>query len=180
MRVVVVEPPAAAVSLEEAKRHLRVDHPDDDALITSLIAAAQGHVDGPGGWLGRAIGVQTLEARLSGMPGCGVLLPYPPLVGVQEISFEGVTIDPQTYRLADSEDRITLQRGASWPASGQADGSVKIRYRAGYVEVPAALKVAILLMAADWYAVRENSVAGSRSKIPVSAEMLLAPFRMFS
>ncbi len=64
MPVVVVSPPAPLVGLDLLKQHLRVDGSDDDALITAYAAAAQGQIDGPAGWLGRAIGPQTLELRL--------------------------------------------------------------------------------------------------------------------
>ena len=56
MRVFVVTPPEPVVSIDEAKDHLRVDGDGEDALIEGLVAAATGHIDGPNGWLGRAIG----------------------------------------------------------------------------------------------------------------------------
>jgi hypothetical protein len=61
MIVNVIEPPGEVISLVDAKKHLRVDHGDDDDYITGLVAAAVAWLDGPAGWLGRALGVQTLE-----------------------------------------------------------------------------------------------------------------------
>ena len=49
MRRVLIAPSSApVVTLEEAKRHLRVDHDDDDALIAGMIAAAASHLDPAG------------------------------------------------------------------------------------------------------------------------------------
>ena len=61
MSATVVTPPAPIVTLEEAKAHLRVDHADEDALITAVVATATAWLDGPDGWLGRALGEQMLE-----------------------------------------------------------------------------------------------------------------------
>lgn len=91
MRVVVITPPEPIVSAEEAKRHLRLIEVDgdgnvlpneEDDYIEALIAAAQQWIDGPGGWLGRCVGVQTLE--VSGRPACWPddRFPYPPFINV--------------------------------------------------------------------------------------------------
>lgn len=57
--VLVTAPVATAISLAEAKAHLRIDHADDDAMIEALIAAATAHLDGWRGVLGRCIMSQT-------------------------------------------------------------------------------------------------------------------------
>ena len=129
MSVVVVEPPSALVSLTLAKQHLRVDSGDDDQLITFYIAAAQATIDGPGGWLGRAVGEQTLELRLDGFPGAiwgwsygsdglfygaspaypvsaggfypQIQLPYPPLISVVSVTYEDATGATQPLPSAD-------------------------------------------------------------------------------
>src|SRR5579875_4153338 len=113
MFVAVITPPEPLVELDLAKQHLRVDDGDSDDLINAYIAAAQANIDGPGGWLGRAIGLQTLEVRLDsfhprhwerrGYPiwaegawtdwTCWPLqnrirLPYPPLVSITSITYE--------------------------------------------------------------------------------------------
>lgn len=65
MTPIVITPPAAPlVSLDEAKKHLRVDFSDDDALITAMIETARAWIDAPEGKLNRALITQTLELRL--------------------------------------------------------------------------------------------------------------------
>ncbi|MCU1418779.1 MAG: hypothetical protein JWP32_2953, partial [Schumannella sp.] len=92
----VIEPPGEVVSIEDAKKHLRVDHGDDDDYIGGLVAAAVAWLDGPAGWLGRALGVQTLELVSDRFgDGCRdwIGLSYPPfidIVSVKYIDREGV------------------------------------------------------------------------------------------
>lgn len=69
MTLVVVTPPAVLpVSLDEAKRHLRVDHGEDDNLISLQIAVATSTLDGPDATLGRSLLKQTLALKLPGFP----------------------------------------------------------------------------------------------------------------
>lgn len=62
MILTLVTPPVGpVVPLSDLKAHLRVDHDEEDALITSLEAAAVGYLDGWGGILGRAIKTQVWQ-----------------------------------------------------------------------------------------------------------------------
>ena len=120
MSVVVITPPSQLLDLTMVKRHLRVDQTttDEDTLIQAYMDAAQSMIDGPSGWLGRCVGVQTLELHLSGFvtpiwgwanDGGGlfwgaspdnystfnagqaaqrIALPFPPLVSVTSVSYE--------------------------------------------------------------------------------------------
>lgn len=187
-RVVVIEPAAPVLLLEEVKQHLKVDADDDDALIEIFIAAATGHIDGPDGWLGRAIGVQTLEAGLDGFVYDPIRLPYPPLINLVSIRYEDVTgtwrdLDPTTYELRDGE--VGTAWGKSWPGTRAYRGasrSVRIRYRAGYEEVPAPIRVALLMMVDDLYRNRGNVAVGTvgEIKMPMASSMLLQPFQVYA
>ena len=183
MRVVVVEPAPPVIETEEAKEHLRIDHGDDDQLIDAYIAAATGHIDGPDGWLGRAIGVQTLELRIDVFRDA-MVLPYPPaidIVDVKHLNGDGVerTVLPLEYELRGS--LIGSAFGRRWPSVGCDAEAVRIRYRAGYEDVPPAIRVAILMMVSDMYRFRGTAV-GTGSAIEVSApvRMLLQPFRVYT
>lgn len=190
MRVRLVTPPEPVVTLEEADAHLELDgDTSKQVYVQSLIAAAQGHIDGPDGWLGRAIGVQTIEARLDGFWNGALALPYPPNIDVVSVHHDdqaGVAtlIDPAVYAL--SYDGLLPRLGYSWPqASGP--GSVRVRYRAGYDGeegriLPAPIRAAILLMVGDMFAQRESFVTGvSATAVPMSTtvDALLSPFRVY-
>ena len=63
-QTVVVTPPQPLITLDEAKRHLRIDDYDNDLEISGFLQAAVAMVDGPDAWLGRSLGLQTLELRM--------------------------------------------------------------------------------------------------------------------
>lgn len=190
MTVSVITPPEPIVSVEDAKKHLRVRHNDDNEVISSLIASATEWMDGPPGWLGRALGVQMLEARGVFSSGC-TRLDYPPVLEIEGITYEGPngireTADPSTYHL--DGDVLVVQSGASWVA--QPDQ--RVRYWAGYGrrdqddaakwinEPPAPVSVAVMMLVAQWYGTRSNVVLGSAPAVmPFAVDALLSTFRIF-
>lgn len=182
MHVTVIDPPAVLVSRSEAKKHLRVEHTDDDTLIDGFIAGACGWIDGPGGWLGRSIGEQTLEARFERFTCDEVVLPYGPILSVTSIKYldeDGAeqTLDDSVYqRLSDG--RIRLMADESWPDLYTDEEAVRVLYVAGYDGIPAAIKAAVLLMVGFLYANREASADDALSSGAVKA--LLSPYRVWS
>lgn len=189
MRVVVIEPPEPVVTVDEAKLHCRIDETDtlSDSLIETYISAATAWLDGPGGWLGRALGVQVLEWQSCSWPCDGFRLPYLPLIDVISISY----IDPQGVSQILPIPNPWTFSGA--PAIRGKAGDVKIRYRAGYGvsddsdpaawtnNIPNPIKVAIFLLVNHWYENREAvSVTGSPSAIPFGAAALLSTYRVWN
>lgn len=200
MTVVVVTPPPQIVGLALAKAHLRVDGSDDDVLIGAYLAAACSAIDGPFGWLGRALGVQVLEYRADDF-GCSptgaIPLPYGPVIGVVSVEHldddgaDQTLVQDVDYVLVDGEVRPAFNK--NWPSVRRFPDSVRIRYRAGYVQdpladplvaaIPPAITAAVLLITGDLYAFRETSVVGATAaEIPMSASAsaLLNPFRVWS
>lgn len=171
MRVVVVEPPLPFVTVEKAKSHLRVDGIDDDALIDGYIAAATGLIDGPAGWLGRAIGRQTLEAATRLTARRCVQLAYPPIVDLVSVNIRrgdaSEPVDAASYAL-DGET-LTFRN-----LSTVGCDSVVVRYRAGYEAVPPAIITAVLLMVGQLYANRDGG-----SPDFAAADALLSPYRVY-
>ncbi len=196
MRVLVVTPPEPFIGLAEAKQHLKVQHDVEDALITGYIAAACSHIDGPDGWLGRALGVQTLEARFDLGP-CATLirLRYPPIVSIASVRYldakrEEVVAEPGTSELVG--DEIIAIGAPAWASAYAGREALRVRFVAGYAPrvsgeqqistLPAAIRVAVLLMVEDLYRNRGNVTAGTRTRIdmPATSEALLQPFRVYA
>lgn len=178
-----VSPPATTpVSLTEAKAHLRVDHTDDDVLITSLIDAAVDHLDGWTGILGRALVTQSWRQDFAGF-GC-LRLPLGPVASITQIKYLSEnaeqTLSPAVYVLrADARGAyVDLASGQSWPGVYSRPDAVSVTYMAGAAtaEVPAALKAAILLFVGHLYANRE-AVGETQSELPLGYYALIAPYR---
>ena len=189
MRVVVVVPPVPVVTPQEAAEHLKVDDlAEEGAIIKAMVEAATAHIDGPFGWLGRAIGVQTLEAA---MPTWCVAenfsLPYPPLIDIVSITYrdaqrQTVTVDPAAYEVIDG--LVEAIGNPAWAPARPAKNGLRVRYRAGHEKVPAAIRAAILLMVGDLYRNRSTVSHGREqpTAVPMSTtvENLLAPFRVYA
>lgn len=193
MSVVVITPPEfALVSLEEAKVHLRVDHDDDNDYIEGLVETATNMIDGPAGWLGRALITQTLEWRGDEFPSChDIRLPYPPIAAIVSVKYDDddgaeQTISSGDYRLVGqpSIPRLALAYGSTWPSTRWQNEAVRIRYTAGYGatvdSVPAPIRQAVLLMVSELYENRDASTDKPRTELPFAVTALLSTYRVFA
>lgn len=199
MRALVVIPPEPVVTWAEAKAHLRLDGDGEQAFVEAMIAAATAHIDGPAGWLGRALGLQTIEVRLPSFGVTSIALPYPPAVDI--VSIEYVDSDGDAAILDDEDYELSgpLLRPAwpnSWPAAqwrGCDGDAVRIQYRAGYAvnpdaetivpNIPAPIKAAILLMVGDLYRFRTSAsdmnITATSIPMSLNVEALLNPYRVY-
>lgn len=189
MSVTVITPAAleSVIAMDLLFKHLKLEDADEEQIVQAYAEAAVGVIDGPGGWLGRALGVQTLEARLDGF-GCELLaLTCPPLIEIVSVKYDDVdgveqTLAADVYEIDPAG--VALARGKSWPATAYGRGVVRVRYEAGYeVGIPAAIRSAILLMVGDLYANRETGVVGTVSadvKMSTTVDNLLSPYRVWS
>lgn len=191
-------PPATpAVSLNEAKEHLRVIVRDgvgavlpneDDALITAFVAAATDHLDGYTGILGRALVTQTWRQDFAGF-GC-LRLPLGPTASITSITYfdeDGLqqTLADTVYVLrADALGAyVDLKPDQSWPTVYIRPDAVSVTYVAGVdaADVPPAIKVAIMLIVGNWYENREAvNVGNIVHELPIGVYALIAPYRRIS
>lgn len=186
MRIVVVQPPEPVVTWNDAEHHLRLGGDVSQQVeVEAMVAAATQHIDGPDGWLGRAIGVQTLEVRGSFFDGSSWMLPCRPVIDVASIKYLDTagaeqTLAPEFYELRG--DQIVRAYGKSWPACRRDDESVRVTYTAGYAELPMPIRAAILLMVGDLYRFRDTAAMVQMSEVPMSVtvEKLLSPFRVYA
>ncbi|MER2515613.1 MAG: head-tail connector protein [Candidatus Accumulibacter phosphatis] len=191
------------VSLAEAKRHLRVESADDDALIASLISAARQAAE-------TLTGRQFVTARwklvldsfpgpsLMGvpaglpfsLPGHAILLPKCPVQSVFAIRYLDMSGTTQTMPRADytvdtacEPARVTPVFGSAWPVSLPQIGAVTLVFAAGYgdaASVPAGIKSWIKLRVGSLYAHREEVALLTSGKIESLSfiDGLLDPYRV--
>lgn len=187
MSVKVIVPPEPIVDMDTAKAHLRVDGTYDDAYIEALIAAATGWIDGPGGgWLGRALGRQTLEMSLCSWGSGPICLPYPPVISVEDARYLDasdvyVSVPPEAYEYIAGVG-LAPRPGHSWPSVNEGAAAVQVEYVAGYDgAVPPPIIIAILMLVAQWYGSREAvNVGNIVNEMPFAVEALLSPYRVWS
>lgn len=192
-------PESEPVTLEEAKRHLRLvdtiateikpddpegepvtvtSHPDDD-YIKNLIGAAREWGEA---FQGRSWTTRTVTAYLNEWPSCPLKLPMGPVQEITSVSY--FTPDDVEVVIAPSAYLLTPDGVLSFKSQPQGPlrekFCVKIVYKAGYGDagaVPMKCKQAVLLMVGHWYENREEVVIGSSAsnatQIPAAAEMLL-------
>ncbi|MCV0396958.1 MAG: head-tail connector protein [Rhizobiaceae bacterium] len=178
-------PPAETpVSLTEVKAHCRVDHDDDDAVLTALLNAAVSHLDGWTGILGRAMVTQSWRQEFAGF-GC-LRLPVGPVASIASITYYDADNEQQT--LADSlyvlrhnalGAYVDLKPDQNWPGTYPRVDAVSVTYVAGTVaaDVPAALKAAIMLLVSHWNEHREAVTEGAMTELPMAVNALIAPYR---
>lgn len=182
--VLITPPSDTPVSLSEVKGHCRVDHNDDDTVLTSLLNAAVAYLDGWSGVLGRCLVTQTWRQDFEAF---GILrLPLGPVASITSVTYfdtdnvqQALSADVYTHLAGPLGDYITLKPDQSWPSAYGRPDAVSVTYVAGSAveDVPASVKAAILLLVAHWYENREAAAAGAMSELPMAVSALISPHR---
>jgi uncharacterized phiE125 gp8 family phage protein len=179
----ITAPTQDVVTLDEAKRQLRVTSTSSDELIQAMIDAVVALLDpATSGYLDRALRPQTWEARLPNFP-CGeIKLPYPPLMSITSVKYDDLSGVERTlavttgYRVIGqgsfSKAAIAPPYLQPWPAARCDFESVRIRFIAGYDadadagdSLPAAIKQAVHLAVRNLYTLGERSLFESQNTI---------------
>ena len=105
---------------------------------------------------------------------------------VSYIDLDGVsqTLATSEYDVDTSSEpgRITRSYNTTWPSLREITGNVTITHTAGYGAthdtVPEPIKLAIIMLASQWYKVREPVLVGMASKeIELGFEALLSEYK---
>ena len=180
---------APAVTVDDAKAHLRLDTTNDDTLVSAMLVAATEAAEHA---TGRALMTQTWETALDAFPLVVKLtrVPVQAVVSVSYVDLDGAeqTLAPSAYHLtADDFDfaRLTPVHGTQWPqVRGDVDG-VTVTYIAGYADaasVPESIKAWIKLQVGSMYENREAETMAARV-VPnrlVFVDALLARYKVWS
>lgn len=178
----VVEP----LTLPETKQHLRVDVPDDDALITTWIMVARELCEG---FIHGKLITQTWEVQLDAFPSgtTPIKIPVEPLQSVTSVTWADqtntvTTMTPGTDYLVDVDSepgRLVLPPNNAWPGATLWPVSpIKITLVAGFgsteLSVPAAYRGGMFMAIGHWYENREAIVASGAipKEVPMGTEYL--------
>ena len=172
---------ASVVTSTEAKQRIRVDHSEEDSLITDYIAAATELVSA---MTGLVLGAETWQFKV-GPQRDALLLPVAPVNTVTTIAYLDQTEVVQSANVGDfvlyaDPVRPSLRpgRGKVWPAAADRDDAITITVSAGLTALPPSLKTAILMMVAHWYRTREPVIIGmTSSETPFALNALIEPHK---
>lgn len=181
-----VAPTAFPVALVDIKRQCRVDHDDDNADLQDYVDTAIDQLDGYSGILGRALITQTWRQDFPAFRDV-MRMPLEPLQSVSSITYYDADNASQTLSatvydvITDARGpAVTLTDGQSWPTTYARPDAVSVTFVVGYgdeaSDVPARLRQAIKLHAADLYEGREASTADKRYST-MAYERLIKPFQ---
>jgi uncharacterized phiE125 gp8 family phage protein len=150
--VITSAPTDELLTVEEAKRHLRILSPDLDDEVSSLIRAARDYCERFTQRTFRAAVTRTL--KLECWWGTELLLPWPPFLAVSSITYYDADNASQTLSSAnyatelstDGAGRLSWVWNATIPTHYDRPDAITITYTAGYADVNALPPVALQAM----------------------------------
>ena len=171
-----------AVSLAEAKTHLRVDSDDEDTYISTLIVSAQRQVEA---FTNRCLSDTTYELHLSSFPAGGIVLPFSPLKTLTSVKYYDGDNNQRTwvedtdyfYTISEEPPMIRYLDGTESVYESRMD-NVIVRFIAGYTSpavIPPGLQHSIKLLLTDLYEMRTDL---PREKF-TAWKSLAYPYRVF-
>lgn len=181
--VLVTAPAVKPITLDEVKDQCRIEGPDDDVLLTRLIAVATAYTDAQGA-LGQAMITQTWGQWIGPNPAQSVPLrmgPLQALVAIRYYDEDGVLQDDDiaNYNVFGTplSSFVGPKSGFNWPSTQDRADAIKIEYRVGFgdaaADVPDTIRHAMLMMVGHWYENREQTGFDELSQVPFGFDALL-------
>jgi len=181
-------PSVNAISLQDAKDHLRIDGTDEDALILAYIRAASDYAE-------KATNLQfltsTWKLRLNEFPAGSdpIIFQKNPVQSISSISYVDIDGNSQTWASSNYEVDVTSRPGRirpvnteSYPSTKDQYNAVTITFDAGYgddnSDVPDEIRSALRIMVSYLFENRDmvHSMNGESVVVqwPVTIDTLLA------
>lgn len=187
--ILLTGPAVEPITLAEAKQFVRVEHDDDDDVVSALIAGSRIHVEAQ---TRRALITQSWRLTRDVWPetGCLPVLPVPlqtfDAVRVYKSDGSTLALDVAAFAVdkASAPARLSFMRGAL-PAPERPVGGIEIDVTCGYGDaaddVPEPLRQAIRLLVAHWYENRGLTAIGHEiAVLPQTVTALIAPYRVLA
>lgn len=184
--VLTAAPAVEPLTVDEAKSYLRIDHAEEDVLVSGLITTSRLHVEAA---LDLALICQSWSWTLDAWPHRKVVeLPLGPVQSVDAVRIaaqDGTVseLSPDQFVLdgASVPPRLLATSGA-WPKPGSPALGIEIAFTAGFgcapSDVPEPIRQALLMLVAHWYEHRDPAeIGGPATRIPEAVSALLMPYR---
>lgn len=166
--IVITGPSVEPVSLEFVKSHCVVSGSDDDALLSTMIAAARRKLEQR---TGAVVMERTLEVRFDAFPNGPIRLDTGPVRAIEWVKYtdgagQDQTLSSVLYTLDNSAQYgyVIPVYGTDWPSTLDTPNAVRVRYPAGVAQdasdVPENLRLWIAIQVATYYRNREAFVQG--------------------
>lgn len=145
MRLVLVDPPAVEpLDATEVRSRLgSIPESLSDEAIDAFIKAARETLDGPDGFLQRALIAQTWKLLLDGGFPCEpIRIPLPPLISIGAVRYvdpngDVQTLDEASYQVLEgSRPLLCPAFGLEWPATRHQLNAVEIEFVVGFGDAP--------------------------------------------
>jgi len=190
-------PTVEPLTVDDAKRHLRILHDDDNQDIQEAIKDARDWCEN---YLDLAILEQTITLKLDRFPVATTIrdttdiitLPRSNLISVTSVKYtddDGVeqTLSTDVYGVdtTSTPGRIYRKQDQEWPTDvADERNAVEIIYKAGYgstrSSVPPAIKRAMKLLLSHWDSNREATIIGvSAQELPLGVTSALDKHRAY-
>jgi uncharacterized phiE125 gp8 family phage protein len=186
----ITAPTELPVTLDEVKSYCRVDGTADDVTLNTQIAAATSYVEQ---YTGRAIMAQTWELVLDAFSDA-IMIGKGPVQSVTSVKYydnDNVlqTLSDTDYVLDNVSDPAWLVRptDVTYPTVADGVNNVIVRFVAGYTTTPEPIRVAIMMIVAQWFDERSSTSSvrqsvtseGGVPTLPNTVDALLANYRSF-
>lgn len=187
MSIKVITPPAVALTLEQLRRHCRIDPPDSandaDTDLSAALAAAHAHAQH---YTGISIGAQTLELALDEFPPAGIQLLQGPVTSITSVTYldangASQVLSSGAYRLNDytTPQELLPVVDTEWPDTYPDVNAVKVRYVAGAASIDGAVAQALRLLVGLYYDNRNAADKGTMADLPFGVAALLNTVKVY-
>lgn len=183
MKTTVIAPPdGEPVSLSAVKDFLRIGHAGEDALVGGLIASARARLEAE---LGLALVARAVQLTLNAWPRAltkrGLRLEPGPVSSLLDVVSVSASGDREiiTSRFVIRGGRLCLRPWGFVPVI-EVGGHVEVTFETGYGApdtVPEDLVLAVKMLAAQGYHVRDGGRESDEDALPSEIDELLAPYR---
>lgn len=178
---------AEPITLSELRKHLRIEHNEEDSYLSLLIGAARSVAENV---IDGIIADRSFSLTLDEFPS-QIIIPSRPVDPASiEISYLDKEGNRQIFSNFDYVSDLYLTSvypdyNVSWPETEAGYNKVTVTFTSGfasyYGQMPKAVKHAVLMIAGTLYDQREDHTAQIKlHEVPTSSHMLLMPYKKVS